>query len=447
MTYNQTSINKVGKFIYNHLGDHLTNIECGNYEFLTDDQGENYISIYRLCSNSNIDWILVLQVPVWNYLNSLVISALITSLISIIIAILSIIGGVVFSLQIVKPFNRLVYQFEQISQMKLEQDTESFSRFSEVSSLQYHLSMMIKRINMYRAFIPSHLLSQLENNVVDSNNKDTKQNQMHGDNHSVSSSSAASASKESKYSLMAVGSKKHNQSTTSNRLDLYSNHSNQNQQSSSTRSKPSAAAVSIFQLGISERKIVSAILYLDGFLKLCQEREENEIVIFLSEIFKLLQRLSSGGGCQIGSLENDFITMTWNGTHDVQSPEETALKSMIRLEEQLKSLKKNSNFPQELNFRIAISSQSCKCGNIGTKEMKSFSILGPYKQNLEKLVKFGTNLDVQLLVMEKIFAKCSQIYHFRCIGWSGNELEFDGIPPGVAIYQVGSALQVESDEW
>src|SRR3989338_4015349 len=123
------------------------------------------ISVYRYCTQQNIDWIFAVAIPRWNFIGNMVIAIIV----GLITAGLIIVGGTVLGFfsghRIEKPFLNLIDLFDSLSRMELDLDIHP-SSFTEISTLQRGFLQMVTKIRQYRAFIPSHLLSQIDNTQV-----------------------------------------------------------------------------------------------------------------------------------------------------------------------------------------------------------------------------------------------------------------------------------------
>lgn len=109
-----------------------------------------YLSMYRLCTEENVDWLLVFAEPTSNYLTTIFMAVGIALGISLLIIIISIIFGVYISFKIIQPFYELIFNFSEVSEMKLEGLEFRNSLFREIVILQGHFKGMVDRIKLYR---------------------------------------------------------------------------------------------------------------------------------------------------------------------------------------------------------------------------------------------------------------------------------------------------------
>ena len=382
---------------------------------------DKYVSVHRFCTDSNIDWIIVFSVPQWNFVSSLIMALLIAMGVSVVIVALSVVLGVMFSLKIVKPFYSLIDLFGKVSQMELEGLVIENTGFWEMRQLQRHFITMVKKIKRYRAFIPTHLIS-----VIDQNDSDTEDRMM-----SRSSTAGLSTSKETQ------GSSYH-----------------------STLRKMTCK----FSLYIESKTVSAIMIFLKGFdasLKICQNPQE--IVLLLGDVFEQVNSVIRVAGGENESFENDSIIVTFNAATNLLKHQEKAVASAKSIMEKLtavsskwqgRSVVKKTFQDQALNFKIAIRSQECYCGNIGTKENKFFTMIGSIKRNLETMIQLANNFHVNILISEIINTISSSTYSTRYIDSNtfyredhhSSVYDLKEIEKGEScVYELGESLLVETD--
>lgn len=129
-TLNEDRTREVVNFVFAHAQDNISNIECNQIQ--TFEDGFDYISLYRMCTETKIDWLFVMAIPKWNYLGTIVIGVVSSLCGAILIVLLSIFLSIAISMKIVKPFYNLIDQFTAISRMDLEGIEVKPSKFYEV---------------------------------------------------------------------------------------------------------------------------------------------------------------------------------------------------------------------------------------------------------------------------------------------------------------------------
>lgn len=115
LTLNDSRTLDVASFVFAHAHENISNFECNQIQ--TFENSFDYISVYRMCTETNLDWIFVMAIPKWNYLGSIVIGVVASIGGALMIIFLSILLSIAISMKIVKPFYNLIDQFTAISRM------------------------------------------------------------------------------------------------------------------------------------------------------------------------------------------------------------------------------------------------------------------------------------------------------------------------------------------
>ncbi|KAF0975662.1 hypothetical protein FDP41_004989 [Naegleria fowleri] len=396
-------VNDIGKFVYSELSQNLSSVPCG--VFLLKEYGDRYINMHRMCNSANIDWLFVFSVPKWNYIQTMIIAIIAASVSSVFIIGVGIALGIFASLRIVKPFQNLIYLFESVSNMDLDtvsNDPTDMSQFKEVYILQQHFHSMVRKIRKYRCFIPPHLLAQLDSLQSESGNESIRR----------------STTAESGNRLINGGVR------VSMSQDAPSSNSSQCSRRASSSMKP--VSKSLFRLGLEKRALTIVCIRFGGLDACMEALSDSELVPIMSDFFDVIQKVARLSGGQLGNFENNEMTISWNSTSDIPHHKEkgvTSTKQMMEKLTQLTSTKwKNKecltkrDLLSAMNFKAAIVSQMCKSGNVGTQEIKSFSIVGSYLHNLELLLKHALKLNITIIASDLIHDRCSRDFQMRYVG-------------------------------
>ena len=439
-------VNTISNYIYDTYKNNLSSIPCNTYFYTS--LGDQYVSLYRYCNEFKIDWVIVLATPQMNYISSTVLAVSVALIGSTIILLMSLVTGVIFSVKIVQPFYGLMSLFEKVSNMDLDDVTISTSSFSEVRSLQKHFIAMIKKIKLYRAFIPAHLIAEIESN------ENANQVQKNSQSTVVTHSLQSGLPSDLKSGLQSSGIKS---------------------SSSSKRQVP----INRFALYLEAKKISILALYIEGLHVWFNDIGYKETVGLLQEVFEQVAVVSRTAGCHIGNFENDILTLTFNSSKDIVNHEEKALSASKLLFDKLRTsketkltkndfLKNNPKFVDCIKFRIAMTSQMCSCGNIGTNDFKNFTIVSSAKYNMESLLEVAQRLDVSIVISQRMLPQANKSFQTRYIDSKDVLIDSFCSPPSFVssgfqdqetvkliasqiysqepVYEVGSSLKVEMDE-
>ena len=398
-----TRINSIYNVIVDFAkGDIKSNIACNTpktFDHLTD-----YVSIYRLCLDTNIDWMFVLSIPKWNYMGSVIIGIVSSLLGALIIVSVSISLSVLVSIKIVKPFNNLIEQFEAVSHMDLENVNVQPSTFSEVRTLQKHFLEMTNTIKMYRAFLPPHLLAQLDQKGMGSSEENgTKPNELPSISSSFKSNSQVKES-------------------------FRTNHT----ENSSKSSKYSSINADMFSLFLEKKKVSISNIMIDNFSKVLNSiHSPHDTIHMLTDFFDQITTICRTHGGLLGSFENDSITISFNTTSAQSKHQEKAVVATRMILEKLSSIKEkkwlssNNRFAKkidkhlidDLEIRAAICLQECVCGNVGTNDSKNYTLISNAKSNLETMLRRAREFDLKLVSSHSIQKAIESQYHTRFVGY------------------------------
>ncbi|EFC48686.1 predicted protein [Naegleria gruberi] len=439
---NDERVSSIAKVLASELGTELDTIGCGNKSLITS--ATDYISVYRLCTDTDVDWLFVLAVPQWNYISSIVIAVVCATLGACIIISAGVITSVIISVKLVKPFYNLIDLFESVSHMDLDNLVINDSKFTEVKHLQNHFKTMTDRIKLYRAFIPSHLLSQLDQG---GDQVDAKKKAHENDSISMASS--------------------HKSSQRSSRLD--------SKQSSLSRSHASSSHrrysndLDIFSLHLDRKKLSIVAIHIEGLNRLFSEISAGDCVDLLKDFFDHLGLVCRTSNGYLGNFENDLISISFNASSNQSKHSEKAAAACVQLMEKLNTtkskkwpnqFKKKPHLIEIVTFRFAICVQESLCGNLGSNDFKNFTVISSAKFNLESMLDVASKLNLNIVLSDRVFANLEEHYQMRYVytkelipdsHYSSpfiqhKENERAQIEP-THIYELGESLNVGMDEW
>ncbi|EFC36482.1 predicted protein [Naegleria gruberi] len=176
-----------------------------------------------------------------------------------------------------------------------------------------------------------------------------------------------------------------------------------------------------FSLYLEPRKISINQMYIEGLNEwlLSLEGNPTHLVSLLGDLFSQVDTVIRTTSGHLVNFENDILTIAYNTTINQNNHEEKAVASAQLLQEKLTNVKENkwreSGLLREeicelINFRFAICAQKTFCGNIGTKDIKHFTIFSSTRHNLDQIIRFGKKLKVPIIITQHIKQYC----HTRC---------------------------------
>ncbi|EFC42748.1 predicted protein [Naegleria gruberi] len=435
-------VSEIGTEVANQLGSKFDSLPCNNYTTLIVKG--TYTSVKRLCTSEGIDWVFVLSVPQWNYIGSMLIAIIGAIVASVIIIFLGIIIAVFFSFKIVKPFKNLIAAFQNVSNMELDDLKLYKTLFSEVKTLQTHFVGMVDKIKLYRQFIPPHLLSKLDDN------EDIVQES--ASQISVKKEEPKSFAHSNSETKVDMSSRSITTPTTNSKLDV----------------KKQLSAKNMFSLHLEKKPISVIGVCMQGINRWFVDLAPEVSVDLLGGLYDQIMQISKPSNGQAWKFENETLLITFNASTNQNAHELKSIQTAYTLSTKLKDytkvkLLKNNAFAdqQELTVdfstKIAIATQECLCGNIGTKQAMSFSIQGSIQQNIEMLLETAIRLDISILFASELKSKVDTKYQFRYIETKQlladnvftvpDRYKQSNIFKEDSLYELGLCNQVNMDEW
>ncbi|KAF0976247.1 hypothetical protein FDP41_004922 [Naegleria fowleri] len=294
------------------------------------------------------------------------------------------------------------------------------------------LSDLVRQQELYKSFIPSHVLLQIEANNNNNNNNDEED---------MVEEHRVSQSKEEVKSRASNNTESHTvRSSTDGKHQKY---------------KQDLAAR--FELYLDRKRVSMLQLKFKGLDEILDFISPNEIVEILKDVFEKVQHATKASHGVLELWKDDSVTIVFNASKDQHRHEQRAIKTCMELNFRLRDLQKSkwlSNVKTQflilasshLEFRFAIHSQECLCGNIGSSDLRSFKILGSIYENLSRLISFADQMEVRV-VCDENFSKIAQtMFHTRYVG-DTEMMEEGNIAQECNIYEIGAPLNVSEDEW
>ncbi|KAG2377921.1 hypothetical protein C9374_009006 [Naegleria lovaniensis] len=303
--------------------------------------------------------------------------------------------------------------------------------FSKSIASPWHKIVELQRIQeMYKSFIPAHVLLQIEGNNGDDGDyvqleEDAEPNDEEPKSPSHTSTSNASSALRT--------SSKHNKVDLASRFSLY----------------------------LEKKKVSMIQVKIQGLSHIMNEMSPIDIVELLKDAFEKIQFSTKSTSSLMEHTDDECVTIAFNASKDQSKHEERALKTCVDLNNKLRELQnskwKNSSKSQfselatsRIDFKLAVHVHQSLCGNIGTADVRSFKILGPIQANLTRLTTFASQMNVRIVCDENIAKTCHSLYHIRFVGFV-DFLEDDTSATKFVgarhVHEVGPPLQVCDDEW
>ncbi|KAL9656554.1 hypothetical protein ABK040_005316 [Willaertia magna] len=384
------------------------NIGC-NKDFIFETT-LHYISSKRICTDTAIDWTFILYIPKWQVVGEVIVALIVSIAVTIGVIVIGLTTGVILALKM--PMQKFLEAMRSVSNMELDKISIDKSYFYELSVIQTSFLNMVNRMKLYRAFIPGFLLAELEEN-------------MKNDEEGMDNSSKAT--------------------------DIFSKKSLK-----SNKVVPLDSLMQKFELGVERKEITILGLKIVNFDLLLREFTLQSLFNFISEMFEVVQKLEKSSKSQIGNFDNGILPLIFNGgislTDHTLKAAKTAELLKKKLEEMTKKWKKisDNNAGMSMNnfyceLPISIITETVVCGNIGTNDSKTFTVLGGYK-NLVEAFKINDKYRIAITLNERANKVCSNNFYTRPLEVVTLQNDLN-LCEFTKIYELGESSEIAMDEW
>ncbi|KAL9648857.1 hypothetical protein ABK040_003787 [Willaertia magna] len=204
-----------------------------------------------------------------------------------------------------------------------------------------------------------------------------------------------------------------------------------------------------FELGLENKDVTIVGMKLNNFGNWIELVDTKEIVSMTTLIFQTVQQLAKSGKGQVGSFENGFLTISFNAAIDADNHELKGCNLAKALTEkltQLKDGKSQTTKPLPFTAHFAIVTDSVACGNLGTSEVKSFTIIGNIQKKIQEMLTKNLEFDISITISERVQNEIKEKFLSRCveeIRFCNNKSQLEDLN----VFELGESLHVAMDEW
>ncbi|EFC40623.1 adenylate/guanylate cyclase [Naegleria gruberi] len=442
-TIKDDKINQLSHRILEETRNNFKSLPCNNA--ITIEHLDDFVYINRFCAETGVDWIFVLSIPQWNFIGSLVIGLIVSIIGTCLIICIAVSLSIFVSVKIVKPFHNLIEQFQAVSRMDMESLDIKTSKFSEVRTLQKQFVQMTNQIRLFRSFIPQHLLNQVEKMEIMKKSRDLKVSAEHDS--------------------VAVNPSLMDSMRTSIRstVNLF---------------KGQLTSKQLFSLYLDKKHVTIVCVLIDEFSELISQMPPSESIHLLTDIFDQLTCVTKIQGGLLGHFENDSISITFNTAANHPKHQEKGVQAARSIIEKLKitrdkkwlmasnKLIRNDSFKnliENIRFRVAVTTQEVLCGNIGTNDVKNFTLITNARWSLSKMLQLTKYYNLEILISSEVHKAVEILYHTRFIAEIQSLMvdEYSSLLPHSSellendltlkfeqkVYELGDSTQHAADEW
>ncbi|KAF0983002.1 hypothetical protein FDP41_010980 [Naegleria fowleri] len=317
----------------------------------------------------NIRWNVFLIVYSEDVSRTTTITTAISIGVAVAVIVLGLITSVLIGYLITQPLRYLKSQFMKIKRFDLDQVHFTSSRFKEIDSIYEDLHDMVVWLNEFKSFLPETIFNQLRNMDQDSNNDEqhkkmtsTTKMQQQGSNNADSNHQLNSKDNPSYQGDLQSSSSAHNLSSLSgsHRGGKYQDMGN------------------LFKLGLNEKDVSVVNIKLIG---MCQQMSASEITNVFSKIANGLSVLSKTMHADLHILSVDEYQCSFVGTNNKKKANIAALEAALKISKTLENCLSNDR----VRVCIGVASGRTHVGNLGTHQLRFYSIVGPLISNAKKL--------------------------------------------------------------
>ncbi|KAL9648841.1 hypothetical protein ABK040_003772 [Willaertia magna] len=217
--------------------------------------------------------------------------------------------------------------------------------------------------------------------------------------------------------------------------------------SSSFKFNGGASFLSKFELGLENKDVTVVCLKLNSFESWLETADNKEIISTTSLIFQTVQQLAKPAKGQVGNIENGFIFISFNAAIKAENHEIKGCNIARNLIDKLKQLNEGNTInPLPFTMYCAIVTDAVACGNLGTHEVKTFTINGSIQKKIQRMLKKNSEYGISITISEKLQNVITDKYSSRRIEnikFCNNKGQFEDL----FVFELGESLHVDMDEW
>lgn len=484
-TYPVSLVKDVGSILqgrygksYQNLVSGLKNFDEGESFSTTTNSGKGYFVNYGLVEGHGMSWILVMTVSQSVQISTILIFLFSAIGVAIVLLIVSAIIALVYGIVTIRPFLQLRVLMELAAEMKLDEMKRSFSFFSEVAQLQSYFFRLVDRMRIYRAFLPQHLLESLDEQLTEGKMQ-------------------ADQDMSTQHSKMAPKDRRNPDDIS----DVESQVTRTSSQGGATRTSISKGGNAFrFEIGLESRNATVMDVHIENIFALLENTmfSREEVVDLHADILEIVRRVARVHQGQVTSFGTYRITVMWSASTTGRSHQfgSKAVSAAAQIMQQVQALNFRNSF--QYHSKISVSevdhvtptgddSESLKAvvsiaiacgpafmGNLGTNNLRQFTIVGPVMHSIENLSKLNSVYDVPIIVDDVVMREVHTEWTLRpLLDFEIDKPEYEDVPsrglerlsPGerarvraavanitskrqeLSAFEVGTQKKVDMDEW
>jgi len=372
--------------------------------FSISSLGVNYFITRTPFIYENIRWNVFLVVYKDDIEHATNVNTGISVAVSVFVCFLGLVASILIGHLITQPLRYLEGEFTKIKKFDLENVHFAASSFKEIHAMYLDLHEMVMWLKEFKSFLPETIFNQLRQieSEIQTEKKDNKKDDLAAiDNNSHSSASSS------------------HMNSSSRRSELISNGG-------------------LFRLGLSEMRASVIHLRLLGFNRL----PPSDITSMFSKLAAGLSTLCKNvqGDLQILGVDEFLISFTDKGQKESHVKAlECSLKISRALDTNIVSAQQ-----QTLKYFLGVSSGTANIGNLGTNNLRFYSIVGPIINNSKRLTNLCSVVHCKILADHETMQSCKSQFVYRPI--DRYELEENRFQPLIStVYEVVKENHYEND--
>ncbi|KAG2386452.1 hypothetical protein C9374_002196 [Naegleria lovaniensis] len=391
-------------------------------QFSTIVNGVAYLVSSSPFSLYNLKWRLTLVFEENEIKEGVITSSYIMIGVTCAVALLGVTISVVVGYIVTNPLSKLQQDFKKIEILDLSNIKPRTSIFSEAKSIYSSLTDTVAWLSEFKAFLPDSVLNQLHRGIATEELKDALPNVTNNKTNDANQSETASMSSRSQ----TCESKVNGESAL--HLNTGGHHPSNSMNSHN-----------MFKLGLSDKHCCVLHIHVANLEDEFQDSEE-----LTSTISKLLTGVSTicktvRADLQIKSYCEYSIIFADKPSGVIQMGLDTTLKILTALSHINANLAKNGHQP--LRVGIGIASGVCTQGNVGNRQMRYYTFLGPVVKRAKDLSLIALELGIPTAVDKESYAPEKDHFVFRPVE---RYLQDKSIS---TVYELRSRNQIDNEEW
>lgn len=173
----------------------------------------------------------------------------------------------------------------------------------------------------------------------------------------------------------------------------------------------------VAQLGVVERNVSIFFSDIAGWTSICEKTQPTDVLTLLSEYFESMVSIIIEERGTMLEFIGDAILAIWNAPNDVADHAVRGIKSALRMNAALDTLRKqwSARGTPEIRIRVGLHSAKVFVGNLGSKMRMKYGVLGDGVNLASRLEELNKRYKTEAIISEDVLREpgVSETFYVR----------------------------------